>query len=160
MQKEKIITTKSSEETQQFAEDFIKRRLLDQGVSLPNALVITLTGDLGAGKTTFVQGLAKELGIEQRIISPTFIIVRKYSITYKVSSIRNFYHIDLYRVESESALQGLGLEEILHEKDAVVVIEWPERLGKLLPEEKVDIKFEVLTENQRKLTILRLCDKG
>lgn len=124
------------------------------GKSLKGGEVFALYGNLGSGKTTFVQGLAKGLGIKQKIISPTFIIVRKYnvSIKNKVSSIKYFYHIDLYRIENEKDVRGLGLEEILNDKSNVVAIEWPEKIEKILPEDRTDIHFEYIGNNQRQIT--------
>lgn len=141
----KILLTKSAEETQQFGELFAKK--------LNKQSIIALSGDLGAGKTTFVQGLAKGVGITKRIISPTFIIIRKYRIKKQV---KEFYHIDLYRIHSEKDLEGLGLQEILHDPEAIVVIEWPEKLGSLLPKERWDICFEHVGENERKITINKI----
>lgn len=86
-----------------------------------NGGVIALYGRLGAGKTTLVQGLAKGLGINQRIVSPTFIIIRRYN---------HFWHIDLYRIDDVS---NLGIEEILSDKKNIVAIEWPDKIEKILP---------------------------
>ncbi len=81
---------------------------------------MALTGDLGSGKTTFVQGLAEGLAIDVRVISPTFIIIRKYKIplAMKLKGIKYFYHIDLYRLEGavESELVNLGVRDILGKK--------------------------------------------
>src|SRR5258708_2199717 len=106
----KEIVTKNVEETQDFAEAFAKE--------IQPGDIITLSGDLGAGKTTFTQGFAKGLGVTHRIISPTFIIIRTYTIPNPQSRIPNFYHIDLYRIHSDKDLQGLGFEEILEDKNA------------------------------------------
>lgn len=140
--KKKIFITESFEETQKAGEEFAKRLYLE-GVNL-----IALYGDLGSGKTTFVQGLAKGLGIKKRIISPTFIIIRKYEL-----GIRDFYHIDLYRVQSGDDIKGLGIEEIINNRQNIVAIEWAERMERLLPKKRIDIYFEYLDENKRKITI-------
>lgn len=137
--KEEIIT-KTSDETQQFGKDFAQK--------IKAGDVIALHGDLGSGKTTFTQGLAKGLGIRKRIISPTFVIVR----TYKLADSKNFYHIDLYRIEHEKDLESLGIEEILANKDNIVAIEWPEKLGSYLSKKRFDITFEYIDENIRKIT--------
>ena len=139
------LITHSVEETQQFAEKFAKE--------IQPGDIITLSGDLGAGKTTFTQGFAKGLGITQRIISPTFIIARKYRITDSKLSIAYFYHIDLYRLHKEEEIESVGLSEIFGEKDAIAVIEWPERLGSLLPKKRWEIKIESLREDERKITL-------
>ncbi|HSX40959.1 MAG TPA: tRNA (adenosine(37)-N6)-threonylcarbamoyltransferase complex ATPase subunit type 1 TsaE [Candidatus Saccharimonadales bacterium] len=141
----KTIITYNSKETQTLGEKL--------AADLKAGDVVCLYGDLGAGKTTFVQGLAKGLGVKKRINSPTFIIVRSYRITNSQSRITTFYHIDLYRTQSLEDLKSVGIEEILQEKDAVVVLEWPEKLGKILPEKRIDVKFEYIDENKRELVI-------
>ena len=146
MNQRKVIVTKNAEETQKFAEEF--------GKNIQAGDIITLTGDLGAGKTTFTQGFAKGLGITNRIISPTFIISRKYEIKRKSQTIKIFYHIDLYRMVSEKDLHSIGLEEILGDKNTVVVIEWPEKMGSLLPKKRWNITIESMRENERKITII------
>lgn len=87
--------------------------------------VFALTGELGAGKTIFVQGFAKGLGIQEKIISPTFVLIRQHKIP---DSKKTLYHIDLYRIAETT---NLGLEEILFSQDNIVLIEWAEKLKKL-----------------------------
>jgi tRNA threonylcarbamoyladenosine biosynthesis protein TsaE len=101
---------------------------------------------LGSGKTTFVQGLAEGLGIKQRIISPTFIIMRSYE-----SGSKNFYHVDLYRIESEQDVEGLGLLEFMNDPQNIVVIEWPEKIKNLLPSMRIDIIFNYIDEERREI---------
>lgn len=143
MKKNKFIgnnfITNTFKETQKLGKTFAK--------TLKKGDVICLYGDLGSGKTTFTQGLAKGLGIKNRIISPTFIIVRSHQL-----KIGMFYHIDLYRVESEKDLEGLGIEEIINDKNNIVVVEWAEKLKKYLPQKRVDIKFFHEKEDVRKIT--------
>jgi len=110
--------------------------------------IIALYGNLGSGKTTFVQGLAKALRIRQRIISPTFVIIRPH----KLKTNKTFYHIDLYRL-GKADPNNLGLKEIFLEKDAIVAIEWAEKIEKLLPKDTLKIKFKTLSENEREVTI-------
>lgn len=131
--------TDSYKKTQSLGEEFAKK--------LTGGLVVALHGDLGGGKTTFTQGIAKGLGIKKRIISPTFVIVRTYKIGFK-----NFYHIDLYRVQSKSDIEGLGIEEILKNPENIIVVEWAERLGDLLPKKRIDVYFEYIDEEKRKIT--------
>lgn len=128
----KVVTTNSFEETQKLGEKFSK--------NLKDRKIVALYGQLGSGKTTFVQGLAKGLGIKNRIISPTFIIIRDY---------KNFYHVDLYKTEGN--LEELGLEEIMNNPKNVVVIEWAEKLSNL-PKDRWDIYFEYLENDKRKIT--------
>lgn len=160
---EEIFITNGFEETQKLGKEFIIRILLVaskslslQGVSLSNkntATVVALYGDLGSGKTTFVQGMARGLGIERRIISPTFVLVREHRIMNHESGIKNFYHIDLYRIESHGDVKGLGIEEIIEDPQNIVAIEWAEKLGDMLPEKRWDVKLEYLDEDKRKITI-------
>ncbi len=135
---DKAIITKSSEETQNFAAEFAK--------TIKPGEIICLYGDLGAGKTTFVQGLAKGLGIKQRIISPTFTIIREYG---------NFYHIDLYRVENITDIKNLGIEELFNNPENIIVIEWAERMKDLLPKKRIEIEFKPTTGSvsSREITI-------
>ncbi len=150
----------SSLETQQMGGDFAK--------TLNGGSVVALYGELGAGKTTFAQGIARGLGIKNRIISPTFIIVRSYKVRIKDKGLRikNFYHIDLYRIEDEKGLEGLGLDEILNDEESIIVIEWAEKLARLqtpersdggqgskLPNKRIDIYFENIDDDKRKITI-------
>lgn len=141
----KVFITNSSEETRKLGEEFARSLLARlQG----KILIIALYGDLGSGKTTFVQGLAMGLGIKKRIISPTFVIVRNYKIR-----INNFYHIDLYRINSnDKDIEGLGVEEIINDKNNVVVIEWAEKLKNSMPKKRIDIKFFYEKDNVRKIT--------
>jgi len=142
--KEKIIVTNSFEETQRLGEGFAKKNR-----------IIALYGDLGSGKTTFAQGLARGFGIKRRIVSPTFVIIRSYNIKNTNKKLKMFYHIDLYRIENEKHIEGLGLEEIISNPENVVVIEWAEKMGKLLPKERWDIRFEHLKNDKRKISVIK-----
>jgi tRNA threonylcarbamoyladenosine biosynthesis protein TsaE len=135
-----FVITKSAEETRKLAENFAKK--------LKPGDFIAFFGNLGSGKTTFIQGLAKGLGIKRRIISPTFIIVR----TYKLQPM-TFYHIDLYRTESLIDLLGLGIDQIIKDKTCIVALEWAEKMGELLPEKRIEVHFEDLGQDTRKITI-------
>jgi tRNA threonylcarbamoyladenosine biosynthesis protein TsaE len=97
--------------------------------------VIALHGDLGAGKTCFVQGLARVLADESDVHSPTFTIVNEYGDGPAI------YHIDLYRLEDEAAIKDLALEDIF-DGDAIVAVEWAERAASLLPPDRVEVSLE------------------
>lgn len=111
--------------------------------------IVCLYGELGSGKTTFVQGFARGLGITTRLLSPTFIIVRRY----KLPEENFFYHIDLYRTSSTADLEQLGLSEIFLDPAAYVVIEWAEKLGELLPKDRRDIYFTTLDDERHTIII-------
>lgn len=141
-----IFISKNTEETRKIGEIL--------GQTIKGGAVIALTGNLGAGKTAFVKGLAKGLGIKSTVTSPTFLLIKKYGIQKARPKIESFYHIDCYRLENEKKLQFLGVEEILNDKRAVVAIEWPEKIKKLLPKSAIKIKFSRMSENERKISII------
>lgn len=144
---EKIIT-KSSQGTKEKAKELI-RKLLENKRN--KALVIGLEGELGSGKTTFVQGMAEELGIKESVTSPTFVIFKKYSIKY--NSIKYFYHIDCYRLNSEKDMLDLDFKEMINNKDNLIIIEWAEKIKNILPKGSLRLKFHHLTENEREILI-------
>lgn len=114
--------------------------------------ILCLFGDLGSGKTTFTQGLAKSLGIEHQVNSPTFLIVRTYTVP-GTEVIKSFYHIDLYRLQSEAEMEDMGLPEILSNMENIVVIEWSEKLKKLLPTQRIELHFSYIDEHTRKIEV-------
>jgi tRNA threonylcarbamoyladenosine biosynthesis protein TsaE len=115
---------------------------------LAGATIVCLYGELGSGKTTFSQGFAKGLGINHRLLSPTFIIVRRYEVP---QTIRWFYHVDLYRIKGDIDIEGVGLPEIFTDPSAIVLIEWADRLGKFLPKKRIDIRFAVNGDGSHQL---------
>lgn len=135
------VVTKSAAETKASGKEF--------GNSLKGGEIIGLVGDLGSGKTTFVQGLVQALGIKTRITSPTFIIVREYPNKFG----GNLYHVDLYRLEGgiEQELINLGIQNFSNDSKNVVVIEWAEKAKDYLPENTKWITFENLGEDERKI---------
>jgi len=149
------IITKSPEETYNLGYK-IANRLLKKARN--KALVVALVGDLGSGKTTFTQGFARGLGVSKRIISPTFILQRSYQITNKdgkKSSKRQFYHVDLYRLETEvrQELENLGFFDLLDDPRNLVLIEWADRAGKLMPKGTTWINFDYTEGDKRKIDI-------
>lgn len=97
-----------------------------------------------------MQGLAKGLGITGRLLSPTFIIVRRYDVP---DTLLYLYHMDAYRMKSESDVEGVGFTEMLAHPQALVIVEWPERLGRLLPKHRLDIHFETLADDDHHIDI-------
>ncbi|MCL4338758.1 tRNA (adenosine(37)-N6)-threonylcarbamoyltransferase complex ATPase subunit type 1 TsaE [Patescibacteria group bacterium] len=126
------IQTNSEEETRKLAAEFT--------TTLSGGEVVCLYGDLGAGKTVFASSVIDYFLPKQRVLSPTFIIVRHYYP--QKSQIKEILHIDLYRTNHESEIKGLGLPDMLKNKDKVYIIEWADRLGGLLPKKRIDIHIE------------------
>lgn len=132
------LTTASAEETIELGKKI-------GALLLPNE-VIALTGQLGAGKTTLIQGLAAGLGVRDYVTSPTFIIINEYAGRLPL------YHIDLYRLDEGLEVADLGIEEYF-KRGGVCVIEWAERLGTLLPVETEKIELKILSEQERELCV-------
>lgn len=152
---------KSPSETKKLAEALAKG-ILEQETKSKKAIVIGLTGKLGSGKTTFLQGFAKGLGIKEKILSPTFIIMRKFEIrnsksktnsNVSNSKFQTFYHIDCYRVEKPKEISDLGFRQIIKNPQNIVAIEWAERVRKILPKNTFWLKFKFISKNSRKIII-------
>ncbi len=142
------IHTSNIKETHQLAE---KIATLINNNELGN--IICLYGELGSGKTTFVQGLGNSLGINQVLPSPTFVIQREYDLNK--GRFKKFYHLDLYRIEKEQEIKNLGLKDIFLDNSVLVAIEWADRMINK-PKDRVDIRFEYVDETKRKIVIDQL----
>lgn len=107
-------------------------------------VVITLQGELGSGKTTFTKALARRLGIAESVTSPTFVILKRYSIPKSAGiPFANLIHVDAYRVESSSDMEKTGLRDFINtssEKN-ILCIEWPEIISDILPSRRIEMKF-------------------
>lgn len=150
-------STKSPQETAQVAQELgyylvksKESRVKSEKAGSAKATIVCLYGELGSGKTTFAGGFAKALGVNTRLLSPTFIIVRRYPLLKKLGFL---YHIDLYRTEGEKDLTGLGLSEILFDPDSIVLVEWAEKLGDLLPKKRWDIHLSLGDESTHIINI-------
>lgn len=146
MDTSQVLVTASAGETEALGEAFGHTLITEEGTG--RVRTICLWGDLGSGKTTFTKGIAKSLGITSRLLSPTFIIVRRYDVS---TSVRRLYHIDLYRLTRPDEAEGLGFSEIISDPDAIVIIEWPERLGVLMPDSRIDVRFDVRPDGKHDL---------
>lgn len=115
--------------------------------------IIALTGNLGSGKTTFAQGFCRGLGIKDRVISPTFILVRKYRISGGLGGFKDLYHADLYRLEGDlkPELESIGLTDFFREENSIILVEWAEKIKEYLPEEALWIRFEYQKDNLRRI---------
>ncbi len=128
MQAQEIIV-KSVAETQEFAGKFVEK--LNAGT------VVGLYGQLGSGKTTFVQGMAKILGINQLIGSPTFKLISEYQ-----GKTKKLYHIDCYRINNISDFLNIGGEDYLYPENAITVIEWADIISAILPENTITVTLK------------------
>ncbi len=115
------------------------------------AMVVALSGELGSGKTTFTQGFAKALGIKERITSPTFVLLKRF----KIDDLRfkNFVHIDAYRFENSKEILDLGWKEMVNESKNIILIEWAEKIKKILPKNCFWVKFKHKGPRKRSIDI-------
>ena len=115
--------------------------------------VVLLQGDLGSGKTTLTQGIARGLGIADYVQSPTFVLVAEYDGRAADGGVLRLYHLDLYRLEGTSDLASVGFADYLESEDGVSVIEWPERAGGELPEAYLLVRIEHAGGDTRRITV-------
>lgn len=140
---EKEFITRSVRETEDAGSRF--------AADLKTGDIVLLTGELGAGKTTFVQGVARALYVKSRVISPTFVLVRKHRGKFNSKKI-NLYHIDLYRLEGSLEIKNLGLDDIFEDISGIFLIEWGEKHENL--KATYEVSIEVLNNDERKIRIL------
>jgi tRNA threonylcarbamoyladenosine biosynthesis protein TsaE len=134
------IITNNSRETQAVAAKIAKR--------LKGGEVLALAGNLGAGKTTFTQGLAKALGVKANVTSPTFVLLKLYSTKHQ--TIKQLVHIDAYRLTSGTDLEAVGWQDYSN-KDSLVVVEWADKVKEALPAKTKWIKFSLLPNEQHQI---------
>ncbi|MBI2464185.1 tRNA (adenosine(37)-N6)-threonylcarbamoyltransferase complex ATPase subunit type 1 TsaE [Candidatus Peregrinibacteria bacterium] len=134
----KTLTTNSPKETKILGKKILLKH--------PFHRVICLYGELGAGKTTLVQGMAESLGIE-KVKSPTYALIREYFGKKKL------IHMDFYRMETQNELETFGLNDFLEEKNSIIIIEWADRLGENLPKKRLDIVIKHKKDNQRQFML-------
>ena len=117
------------------------------------AFVIALEGDLGGGKTTFLQGFARGLRIKEKILSPTFVIMRRFKIRRKSCQFANFYHIDCYRIGKPKEILDLGFKKIISDPENIIAIEWADRIKNFLPKNALVLKFKFINKLNRKIVL-------
>jgi tRNA threonylcarbamoyladenosine biosynthesis protein TsaE len=132
-----VLESRSPDDTRRFGEAL--------GRAAEAGDVILLSGELGAGKTVFVQGIARGLGFDGQVSSKSFVLMGEYPARLTL------YHADLYRLESPEQVDELGIDEI--SADGVLVVEWPERGDYVLPAERLILHFEVTGEDTRLITV-------
>ena len=137
----KKIITHSEKETEIFAFE------LSQTVKF--GTVLTLNGDLGAGKTVFARGFARGLGVTEAVSSPTYTIAQEYALPNG----KRLYHLDLYRISSPEAGLAFGVDEFFNDPNAIALVEWPERIGEVITEDAVKINIRYLNDSEREITV-------
>lgn len=136
---------KNLSELESFAKEFV-------GTLSPQkeATVVALYGDLGAGKTTLVQAVAKVFGVSESVQSPTFLILKSYKL--KASSYKLLHHVDAYRLQSGKELLALGWRELLADPHNLILIEWADRVADILPKNHIKIFCRFVDENTREFS--------
>lgn len=138
----RVVVTRNADETQRLARDV--------SATLSPGDCVALRGELGAGKTCFVRGLVQGLGGDPRSVSsPTFMLLNVYDTPRG-----SVYHLDAYRVSGPGDFDAIGFDELLRQR-GIVVIEWPERVEALLPPRRIEVRFESLSENERRIELSR-----
>ena len=139
---------------------FVARLLAEDVIRAKNpashAFVISLTGELGSGKTSFVKGFAKGLGIRKKILSPTFVLMKRYVL--KNARYLNLFHIDCYRVQKAEEIASLNWQQILGGRKNIVIVEWGDRVKKIMPHEYIEIQFK--HSGRRERTIIMSIGKS
>ena len=138
---EKVFISHSEKETEDFAFEFAK--------NLQAGVVVTLQGDLGAGKTVFARGFARGLGVTEPVSSPTYTIVQEYQLADK----KRLYHLDLYRISSPESALAFGVDEFFDDPNGFALVEWPERVGNVIPDNAVKITLKHLSETEREINV-------
>lgn len=140
---DKKYITNSAKETQKLGQKLAKEILIKKR---KGAFILALIGNLGGGKTTFLQGFAEGIGTKEKILSPTFVIQKRFSACAGRS---NFYHIDCYRLNKPEDILELGWKEIIKNTDNIIAVEWPEKIKKFLPKNTITVEFAYLEKNKR-----------
>ena len=163
--------TKNYKQTQRLGKNFAEEILkMSAGKT---AVVLGLKGNLGGGKTTFLQGFARGIGIKEKILSPTFVVLKHFKIPQKnanyslpTTNYTDFYHIDCYRINKPKEILELGFKEIISDPKNIVAIEWPEKIKKVLsrllegsrgsstksgPKSFIKINFKFIDKNTREI---------
>lgn len=140
--------SKDLKHTEEIAKSFLEKIALEFS---DKAVVVGLYGDLGSGKTTFTQAIAKLLNIEEHVTSPTFVIEKRYDINHE--NFKKIIHIDAYRLDSGKELLSLDWERDIKDPRNLIFIEWPEKVAEVIPKNHSKINFKFVSENEREIEI-------
>jgi tRNA threonylcarbamoyladenosine biosynthesis protein TsaE len=148
MEKKETFETRSPKETQK-AGELLAKEIISSPLSR-SARVVCLNGDLGGGKTTFLQGFAKGLSVKEKILSPTFVILKRFGLK---GNYKNFYHMDCYRLQGVKDLSPLSFKSILKDSRNIIAIEWARNIKAALPKDSMVIEFDFLGKKERRITL-------
>lgn len=135
---------KSEEEMSIYAKGFLRTLV----PNVHGATVVGLSGDLGSGKTTFTKLFAHALGVDEKVVSPTYIIAKFYDIP-KMGAWKKLIHIDAYRIENPEEVRALRWEGMLADPHNLLLVEWPERIGGFFPSDATRLQFQFVNEETR-----------
>lgn len=146
--------TKNSKGTRRLGE-FLAKEIFNSQKKLSDTVIIELIGDLGTGKTTFLQGFAKGLGIKEKILSPTFVLMKKFNISSRKRILKKatFWHIDCYRLKDHRDIKDFGGNEIFSAPGNIIAVEWPKKIAKILPPSTIKLRFFFINQNIRKINL-------
>jgi tRNA threonylcarbamoyl adenosine modification protein YjeE len=144
MSMKKIFLTQSERETKELALFLLNK------LSKKNRIIFALDGELGGGKTVFVKGLAKGLKIKEKIVSPSFLLLKKYSVE-KHPYFKELYHLDCYRLRGKEKSFFRFIKKIFKKRKIIVAIEWAEKIKKYLPKKVYYLYFEIIGKRKRKI---------
>lgn len=147
-----IRVSKNAEDTREIVEN-----VLQSLNPSSHATLLALEGDLGAGKTNFSQEIGRQVGLDENMHSPTFVIMKAYEIDWK--GFKNLVHIDAYRLEKEEELTHLGWEKIISAPENLVLIEWPENVSGIIPAYAKKFSFKFIDEHTREISFDDTQDK-
>ena|SRR3989338_3951750 len=164
-----VIISKSGKETRKIAGELALKimksptsppsmhKAMEGQKKLRRASVITLEGELGAGKTTFAKGFAKALGVKVKVKSPTFVLMKKYNLETRGkrqgARVKYLCHLDCYRARDHRDLATLDLKSLFKSPENIILIEWPERVSKILPKKLIRVHIDHLNKKERKIQI-------
>lgn len=144
--------SKSSQETQKLAQ-ILAKEIIKNPRPKTRAIIIGLEGELGAGKTTFVKGFAKGLGVKDKIFSPTFVLMKVYNFRPKENGAKFLFHFDCYRLKDHKDFVLLGVKEFLEDPRNIILVEWSDRVEKVLPARYVKVHIDHIDKKTRKITV-------
>ena len=143
-------TAKTLEEMSAIASFFVDK-FLKKTKAKKGATVVHLSGDLGAGKTSFTQEVAKYLGVKDKVTSPTFVIMKRYGVKFGIYE--NMFHLDAYRLKGHEDLLHLGWDKIIEDNKHLVLIEWGEKVAKILPKNSILVSIKTDKNGHRNIEI-------